>query len=85
MRNRRHRARDRQNVRPVRDRRSARPVRRLSHPRRCKIDITLLFAQVVAAKAQLLGRAGFLNVVLAVCVVVGSYLTWFGYAPLLGR
>lgn len=40
----------------------------------------ILFPKAVMAKAQLLGRAGFLNVVLAVCFVVGAYFTWFGYA-----
>jgi len=39
----------------------------------------ILFPQVVVAKARVLERAGFLNVVLFVCLVVGSYFTWFGY------
>lgn len=40
----------------------------------------ILFPKMVMAKAQLLGKAGFLNIVLAVCFVVGAYFTWFGYA-----
>lgn len=39
----------------------------------------ILFPRAVAAKARLLGRAGFLNVVLLVCSFVGGYFTWFGY------
>jgi hypothetical protein len=39
----------------------------------------MLFPSSMAAKAVLLQRAGFLNVVLAVCLLVGGYFTWFGY------
>lgn len=39
----------------------------------------MLFPHVLAAKALLLQRAGFLNVVLVVCLLVGGYFTWFGY------
>ena len=44
-----------------------------------KASALVLFPRAVVAKAQLLERAGFLNVVLAVCLVVGAYFTWFGY------
>ena len=44
-----------------------------------KSTALMLFPSAVAAKARLLGRAGLLNVVLIVCVAVGSYFTWFGY------
>jgi len=49
-----------------------------------KASALILFPKAVMAKAQLLGRAGFLYVVLAVCLVVGAYLTWYGYRGLLG-
>jgi heme/copper-type cytochrome/quinol oxidase subunit 4 len=39
----------------------------------------ILFPRVMAAKARALERAGFLSVVVAVCVLVGGYFTWFGY------
>lgn len=39
----------------------------------------ILFPDAVVAKARVLQRAGFLNVVLVVCFVVGGYFTWFGY------
>jgi hypothetical protein len=39
----------------------------------------ILFPHAMAAKARLLERAGFLTVVLVVCLVVGAYFTWFGY------
>lgn len=39
----------------------------------------MLFPRAMAAKAKLLGQAGFLNVVLFVCLASGAYLTWFGY------
>jgi len=39
----------------------------------------ILFPRAVLAKAQLLGRSGFLHVVTAVCLAVGAYFTWFGY------
>lgn len=41
----------------------------------------ILFPHAMVAKAQLLGQAGFLNVVLAMCLLVGAYFTWFGYFP----
>jgi hypothetical protein len=44
-----------------------------------KSSALILFPKLVVAKAQALGRAGFLNVVLAVCFLVGGYFTWFGY------
>jgi lysylphosphatidylglycerol synthetase-like protein (DUF2156 family) len=39
----------------------------------------ILAPRAVVAKARVLGQAGFLNVVLAVCTVVGAYFTWFGW------
>ena len=44
-----------------------------------KASALILFPGVVVAKARTLERAGFLNVVLLVCFVVGGYFTWFGY------
>lgn len=44
-----------------------------------KASALILFPSAVVAKARLLERAGFLNVVLLVCVLVGGYFTWFGY------
>jgi hypothetical protein len=44
-----------------------------------KTSALILAPHAVASKAQLLGQAGFLNVVLAVCFAVGGYFTWFGY------
>jgi hypothetical protein len=44
-----------------------------------KASALILFPGAVAAKARMLERAGFLNVVLLVCFLVGGYLTWFGY------
>jgi hypothetical protein len=44
-----------------------------------KSTALILFPRAVLAKAQLLGRSGFLHVVTAVCLVVGAYFTWFGY------
>ncbi len=44
-----------------------------------KASALILFPRAVLEKARLLGRAGFLNVVLVVCFVVGGYFTWFGY------
>jgi hypothetical protein len=44
-----------------------------------KTSALILFPRVLAAKARLLLRAGFLNVVLAVCCGVGGYFTWFGW------
>jgi hypothetical protein len=39
----------------------------------------ILFPAAVAGKARILERAGFLNIVLVVCLLVGGYFTWFGY------
>ncbi len=39
----------------------------------------ILVPRAVVAKAALLERAGFLNVVLVVTLLVGGYFTWFGY------
>jgi len=39
----------------------------------------ILLPHVVVTKARVLQQAGFLNVVLVVCFVVGGYFTWFGY------
>lgn len=44
-----------------------------------KASALMLVPSVVARKALLLQRAGFLDVVLIVCFLVGGYLTWFGY------
>ena len=44
-----------------------------------KASALILFPRAVVAKARLLVQAGFLNVVLLVCFVVGGYFTWFGY------
>jgi len=44
-----------------------------------KASALILFPNAVVAKARVLVRAGFLNVVLAVCALVGGYFTWFGY------
>ena len=44
-----------------------------------KAAALILFPRVVAAKAQILVRAGFLNVVLVACLLAGGYFTWFGY------
>jgi hypothetical protein len=44
-----------------------------------KASALILFPGAVVTKARMLVRAGFLNVVLLVCVLVGGYFTWFGY------
>ncbi len=44
-----------------------------------KTSAVILFPRAVVAKAQLLGRTGFLNVVLVMCFAVGAYFTWFGW------
>lgn len=44
-----------------------------------KASALILFPTAVAVRARALERAGFLNVVLLVCLIVGGYLTWFGY------
>lgn len=48
-----------------------------------KASALILFPKVVMAKAQMLGKASFLNVVLVMSFLVGAYFTWFGYAGLL--
>ncbi|MCE7938786.1 MAG: hypothetical protein DYG90_09450 [Chloroflexi bacterium CFX6] len=44
-----------------------------------KAAALILFPTAVVAKARLLERAGFLYVVLIVCLAVGAYFTWFGF------
>ena len=44
-----------------------------------KNSALMLFPGAMAKKAQLLVRAGFLNVLLFTCTVVGAYFTWVGY------
>jgi len=43
-----------------------------------KASALILFPHLVVAKAQLLGQAGFLSVIVLVCFLVGGYFTWFG-------
>lgn len=40
----------------------------------------MLCPRLVVAKVRLLEKAGFLNVVLLVCLSFGAYFTWYGYA-----
>jgi predicted MFS family arabinose efflux permease len=44
-----------------------------------KASALILCPRLVASKARALERYGVLAVVLAVCVLVGGYFTWFGY------
>jgi hypothetical protein len=44
-----------------------------------KTSALILVPRAVVAKAHLAEQAGILNVVLAACLVVGAYFTWFGY------
>jgi hypothetical protein len=44
-----------------------------------KSSMLILFPKLLVMKAQRLGKAGFINVVLAMCLMVGAYFTWFGY------
>jgi hypothetical protein len=44
-----------------------------------KTSALILFPRVVVAKAHALEQVGILNVVLASCLAVGAYFTWFGY------
>ena len=44
-----------------------------------KSTLLIIAPKLGVVKAQQLGKAGFLNVVCAVCLCVGGYLTWFGY------
>lgn len=46
---------------------------------RLKAFALILAPCALAAKARVLERAGFLNVVLVVCLAVGGYSTWFGF------
>lgn len=43
-----------------------------------KASMLILFPGFLVSKARTLERAGFLNVVLLVCLLVGAYFTWFG-------
>lgn len=44
-----------------------------------KASALILFPKMVAIKARALVHGGFLHVVVAVCLLVGGYFTWFGY------
>lgn len=44
-----------------------------------KGSLLIMFPKLIVAKARLLVQAGFLNVVLFMCLALGVYLTWFGY------
>ena len=44
-----------------------------------KTTAIMLFPKLVAAKAKILVKAGFLEVTWLMTFTVGSYLTWFGY------
>lgn len=44
-----------------------------------KASLLIMFPKIIVAKARLLVQAGFLNVVLFMCLALGLYLTWFGY------
>jgi len=44
-----------------------------------KTSFLILFPSLVARKARLMGKGGFLNIVCVATLVVGAYLTWFGY------
>lgn len=44
-----------------------------------KSSALILFPGLVVAKARALEQAGFLNVVLVVCLLVGAYFTWYGF------
>jgi hypothetical protein len=44
-----------------------------------KTSALILFPRLVVAKAHLLDQAGFLNAVLAMCLMADAYFTWFGY------
>ncbi len=44
-----------------------------------KATALILFPRLLVAKGRFVVEAGFLNVVLLVCSVVGGYFTWFGY------
>lgn len=39
----------------------------------------ILFPRAMAAKARVIVGAGFLTVVVVVCLLLGGYFTWFGY------
>lgn len=44
-----------------------------------KGSLLILFPHVISAKARMIGDAGFIYVVTAVCLGVGAYFTWFGF------
>ena len=44
-----------------------------------KASVLIVAPSVVVQKARLLVKSGFLYVVFASCVLIGGYLTWFGY------
>jgi len=44
-----------------------------------KASLLIVFPHLLASKAEFVEKVGFLNVVLAVCCMVGAYFTWFGY------
>ncbi len=44
-----------------------------------KAGALILFPRLVVRKAQMLGQAGFLNVVCVVTLLAGGYLSWVGY------
>lgn len=44
-----------------------------------KASLLIVFPGAVVAKAELLGRAGILDVVLVTTLTVGAYFSWFGF------
>lgn len=44
-----------------------------------KTSLLILVPDAIVAKAQLLGRAGMLDVVLLMTGLVGAYFSWFGF------
>lgn len=44
-----------------------------------KASLLILFPGMVAAKARMVGKSGFIHVVWFVCLLVGGYFTWCGY------
>ncbi len=45
-----------------------------------KTSLLILFPHLVAQKAQMIGQAGFLWIVLLMSLTIGGYFTWFGYS-----
>ncbi len=45
-----------------------------------KTSLLILFPSLVAQKAQMIGQAGFLWIVLLTTLIIGIYLIWFGYS-----